>query len=88
MFRNLPLLRRVSRITLLYVDRKLVLRLLSRDAEESISNLEKLGCVFEGGYVFEPPNGEIVGTYQDIELFRLFSEFIFRKKIKNKGKRK
>ena len=72
MLRNLHLLRRLSRVMLFCQDMRIFLRVLSENTEDSVWELKKSACVFEGGYVFRPPDGKIIGTYRDIELFRFF----------------
>jgi len=81
MLRNLPVLRRVSRIALFCRDRRIVLRVFSENTEGSVYELKKWGCIYEGGYVFRPPDGKIIGTYQDIELFRLIKSILKRRRI-------
>lgn len=71
MLRDLPLFRRVSRLMLYCRDRRIFLRVFSPNTESGVWELKKTGCVFEGGYVFRPPDGRIVGTYRDIRLIRL-----------------
>jgi hypothetical protein len=51
---------------------RIFLRVFSVNTEGSVWELKKSGCAYEGGYVFRPPDGKIIGTYRDIELFRLF----------------
>lgn len=72
MLRNLSLFRRVSRVTLFCRDMRIFLRVFSENTEGSVCELKKSSCVYEGGYVFRPPNGKIIGIYRDIELFRFF----------------
>lgn len=72
MLRNLSLFRRVSRVKLFCRDMRIFLRVFSENTNGSARELKRLGCICEGGYVFRPPDGKIIGTYRDIELFRLF----------------
>jgi hypothetical protein len=51
---------------------RIFLRVFSENTEGSVRQLKRLGCIYEGGYVFRPPDGKIIGTYRDIELFWLF----------------
>ena len=76
MLRNLPVFRRMSLMTVYCRDLRIFLRVFSENTNGSVRQLKRLGCIYEGGYVFRPPDGKIIGTYRDIELFRLFG---FRK---------
>lgn len=72
MLRNLPLFRRMSRVMLYCRDLRIFLRVFSENTNGSVREIKRLGCICEGGYVFRPPDGKIIGTYRDIDLFRIF----------------
>ena len=63
---KLPLL--LSRFGLININGRRHLIILSKSSLTSVKSLQDMGCVFDGGYVFLPPSGEIVGIYSKIVL--------------------
>ncbi len=68
MLRNLPLLRSLSRLGLVKKNNYWHLIILSKSSFAGVKHLREMGCIFDGGYVFLPPDGEVVGMYHEIAL--------------------
>ncbi len=68
MLRKLPLLRYLSRLGLINKNGRRHLIMLSKSSLAGVKSLQDMGCVFDGGYVFLPPAGEIVGMYSEVVL--------------------
>jgi hypothetical protein len=48
-----------------------------------IRQLKDMGCVFDGGYVFLPPDGDIIGTYEEVVLPKWFIKILAGRKQKD-----
>jgi len=79
MLSNLPVLRELSRIGIIEKEGNLSMIILARPAHFGIRQLVKMGCVFDGGYVFMPPDGAMAGAYEEVVLpswvFRIRREY-------------
>lgn len=74
MLRKLSLLRSLSRLGLIEKNGRRHLIVLSKSSFAGVKQLKEMSCVFDGGYVFLPPDGEIVGKYIEIGLPMWFNK--------------
>ncbi|WP_418791976.1 hypothetical protein [Phosphitispora sp. TUW77] len=65
MLRKLPILRKLSRIGIIEQEGQLHIIILASPAFSGVRQLKEMGCVFDGGYVFLPPEGAMVGVYNE-----------------------
>ncbi|MBU7006173.1 hypothetical protein [Phosphitispora fastidiosa] len=79
MLSSLSVLKELSRIGIIEKEGKLIIVILARPAHYKFGQLVKMGCIFDGGYVFMPPDGAMAGTYEEVVLpswvFRIRREY-------------
>jgi len=86
MLRKLPILRKLSRIGIIEQDGRLHIIILASPAFSGVRQLKEMGCVFDGGYVFLPPDGAMIGAYDEYVLPSWLVDFnrVMRKKRQSK----